>query len=76
MGNVGNQVGMQGIRVEMRGILLLLFIYFSLALQMIHKIINYNMTNNKKKKIRQRKEKTKRSQRVAIQNSKKKKMIK
>ena len=76
MGNVGNQVGMQGIRVEMRGILLLLFIYFSLALQMIHKIINYNMTNNKKKKIRQRKENTKRSQRVAIQNSKKKKMIK
>ena len=75
MGNVGNQVGMQGIRVEMRGILLLLFIYFSLALQMIHKIINYNMTNNKKK-IRQRKENTKRSQRVAIQNSKKKKMIK
>ena len=73
MGNVGNQVGMQGIRVEMRGILLLLFIYFSLALQMIHKIINYNMTNNKKKKIRQRKENTKRSQRVAIQNSKKKK---
>ena len=75
MGNVGNQVGMQGIRVEMRGILLLLFIYFSLALQMIHKIINYNMTNNKKK-IRQRKENTKRSQHVAIQNSKKKKMIK
>ena len=45
-GNGGNQVGMQGIRVKMRGILLLLLlIYFSLALQMVHKIINYNMTN-------------------------------
>ena len=55
MGNVGNQVGMQGIRVEMRGILLLLFIYFSLALQMIHKIINYNMTNNKKKYAKEKK---------------------
>ena len=56
VGMWGIKLGMRGIRVgmglgmlgmwEMRGILLLLlFIYFSLALQMVHKIINYNMTN-------------------------------
>ena len=31
-------------------LLLLLFIYFSLALQIVHKIINYNMTINAKGK--------------------------
>ena len=59
VGMWGIKLGMRGIRVGMRGmglgmlgmwemrgiLLLLLFIYFSLALQMVHKIINYNMTN-------------------------------